>query len=112
MMEIHILFHDVLSHWLFYGIVTILCYVKATTRYCGKSVDFGFEIAANVVYNLYFSPLAKVPGPFLSKISAIPNFYHATTGHRHVWIWQCHQIYGKLCIDMKVMPQLVLMEKR
>ncbi|CAG8979068.1 hypothetical protein HYALB_00000197 [Hymenoscyphus albidus] len=39
-------------------------------------------------------PLAKYSGPFLSKISSIPNFYHNLTGYRHIWLWQCHQIYG------------------
>ncbi|EHK98176.1 putative sterigmatocystin biosynthesis monooxygenase stcF [Glarea lozoyensis 74030] len=39
-------------------------------------------------------PLSKYPGPLLAKISSLPNFYYTTTGNRHIWIWQCHQIYG------------------
>lgn len=49
-----------------------------------------------MVYLIYFSPLSKYPGPFLAKISSVPSFYYAFTGYRHVWIWQCHQIYGSL----------------
>ncbi|KAF4617109.1 hypothetical protein G7Y89_g15040 [Cudoniella acicularis] len=47
-----------------------------------------------IIYNVYFSPLAKVPGPFLCKISILPSWYHALTGYRQIWLWQCHQIYG------------------
>lgn len=39
-------------------------------------------------------PLAKYPGPLLSKISVWPSYYHTIKGDRHIWIWQCHQIYG------------------
>ncbi|PQE16354.1 Benzoate 4-monooxygenase cytochrome P450 protein [Rutstroemia sp. NJR-2017a WRK4] len=60
-------------------------------------VSFGsfiFYYIASAIYNLYFSPLSKYPGPFLAKISAWPNFYYASTGYRHIWIWQCHEKYG------------------
>ncbi|PQE05267.1 benzoate 4-monooxygenase cytochrome P450 protein [Rutstroemia sp. NJR-2017a BVV2] len=53
-----------------------------------------FYYIASAIYNLYFSPLAKYPGPLLAKISAWPNFYYATTGYRHIWIWRCHEKYG------------------
>lgn len=45
-------------------------------------------------YYLYFHPLAKFPGPFLAKFSAWLSYYHTLKGDRHIWIWQCHQIYG------------------
>ncbi|MCJ1475259.1 hypothetical protein MMC13_003921, partial [Lambiella insularis] len=38
----------------------------------------------------------KYPGPLLAKVSAIPNFYYALTGDRHIWLWQCDQIYGHI----------------
>ncbi|OBT55407.1 hypothetical protein VE04_04708 [Pseudogymnoascus sp. 24MN13] len=60
----------------------------------GCVIFFAYFIAS-AIYNLYFSPLARYPGPFLAKISAWPNFYYATTGYRHIWIWQCHEIYGE-----------------
>ncbi|PQE26851.1 benzoate 4-monooxygenase cytochrome P450 protein [Rutstroemia sp. NJR-2017a BVV2] len=48
----------------------------------------------SAIYNLYFSPLAHYPGPFLAKISTWPNFYYSCTGYRHLWIWRCHETYG------------------
>ncbi|KAF7587804.1 hypothetical protein BBP40_006685 [Aspergillus hancockii] len=51
-------------------------------------------IACSVIYNLYFSPLAKYPGPFFAKISSLPDFYWALTGDRHMWIARNHEIYG------------------
>lgn len=35
----------------------------------------------------------------MSKISAWPSFYHSVKGDRHIWIWQCHQIYGPVFRD-------------
>lgn len=46
------------------------------------------------MYNLYFHPLAHVPGPFWARISGIPSWYHAIRGDRHIWLWQQFQIYG------------------
>ncbi|XDG03854.1 hypothetical protein ABKA04_003469 [Annulohypoxylon sp. FPYF3050] len=37
---------------------------------------------------------ANVPGPFLARVSAIPNWYYAYRGDRHIWLWQQFQIYG------------------
>ncbi|KAI9788795.1 MAG: hypothetical protein M1816_006576 [Peltula sp. TS41687] len=53
-----------------------------------------FYFVSYAVHNLFFSPLAKVPGPFLAKISGLPSFYHACKGDRHIWIWQNFQKYG------------------
>ncbi|KAI0104356.1 benzoate 4-monooxygenase cytochrome P450 [Daldinia grandis] len=46
------------------------------------------------IYNLFFHPLAHVPGPFWGRISGIPSWYHACRGDRHIWLWQLFQIYG------------------
>lgn len=48
------------------------------------------------IYLIFFHPLAKIPGPLLSKISVWPSFYHTIRGNRHVWLWQLHEIYGKI----------------
>ncbi|KAI2628559.1 benzoate 4-monooxygenase cytochrome P450 [Hypoxylon sp. NC1633] len=48
----------------------------------------------NAIYNLYFHPLAHVPGPFLSRASGIPSWYHAMRGDRHLWLWQQFRVYG------------------
>lgn len=52
------------------------------------------KFLGQAIYNLWFHPLARYPGPFFTKISSIPNLYHACTGNRHVWLWQLHEIYG------------------
>ncbi|KAF2676797.1 cytochrome P450 [Lentithecium fluviatile CBS 122367] len=51
-------------------------------------------LTATAIYNLYWHPLAKYPGPFLCRISGLPSFYHACMGDRHIWLWQLFQIYG------------------
>ncbi|CAI6236518.1 unnamed protein product [Periconia digitata] len=65
---------------------------------------FGYFLS-RTIYNLFFHPLAKIPGPFFAKISRFPGFYHAIKGDRHLWIWQCHQIYGD---KIRVQPNQVL----
>lgn len=52
------------------------------------------QFLGSAIYSLYFSPLAKYPRPFCAKISSWPNSYHSLGGDRHIWLWQCHQIYG------------------
>ncbi|PVH97227.1 benzoate 4-monooxygenase cytochrome P450 [Periconia macrospinosa] len=51
-------------------------------------------LLATTIYNLFFHPVAKVPGPFLARISLWPSFYHAYKGDRHIWIWQQFERYG------------------
>ena len=62
-------------------------------------------MATSTLYNLFVHPLANTPGPFLSRISVLPSFYHACKGDRHVWIWQSFQIYGE---TFRAAPNLVL----
>jgi hypothetical protein len=57
-------------------------------------------LITTIVYNLFFHPLAIVPGPFFARISSLPSFYHACKGDRHIWIWQSFQIYGASSIDL------------
>ena len=56
-------------------------------------VSFQYVVAA--IYNLKFHPLAKHPGPFWAKISGWPAYYHTLQGNRHIWMWQCQELYGK-----------------
>lgn len=58
------------------------------------------QFFAKAAYNLWFHPLRNVPGPFWARVSAIPSWYHALTGKRHIWLWQQFQIYGD-----KIRPQ-------
>ncbi|KAI5920343.1 cytochrome P450 monooxygenase-like protein [Camillea tinctor] len=48
----------------------------------------------SIAYNLFFHPLANVPGPLLGRASGIPSWYYAYRGTRHIWLWQQFQIYG------------------
>ncbi|KAL9003398.1 MAG: hypothetical protein Q9188_003724 [Gyalolechia gomerana] len=52
------------------------------------------QYVGSLIYCLYFHPLAKYPGPIWSKFSVWPYYYYTVRGDRHIWIWQCHEIYG------------------
>ena len=87
------------SQWLLAFSILVSIYVSTVTgrdqqKY--PAVDPHLQFASYAVYNLYFSPLAKIPGPFFAKISSWPSFYHAVKGDRHIWIWQGFQKYGEL----------------
>ncbi|KUJ07888.1 benzoate 4-monooxygenase cytochrome P450 [Mollisia scopiformis] len=60
---------------------------------------------SQIIYNAFFHPLSKVPGPFLCRISGIPSWYYATRGDRHIWLWQLFQIYGP---KIRVTPNTIL----
>ncbi|KAH7411539.1 benzoate 4-monooxygenase cytochrome P450 [Phaeosphaeria sp. MPI-PUGE-AT-0046c] len=62
-------------------------------------------ILVTTIYNLFFHPLAHIPGPFLCRISAFPSFYHAVKRDRHVWLWQQFQLYGG---KVRAAPNLVV----
>jgi len=44
-------------------------------------------------------------GPFLARISNLPSFYHTCRGDRHIWLWQCFEIYGE---KIRATPNTVL----
>jgi cytochrome P450 len=48
------------------------------------------------IYQYYFHPLAKYPGPFLAKITELYAAYHAWKGDIHIDMWRCHEKYGTL----------------
>ncbi|KAL4741658.1 cytochrome P450 [Aspergillus similis] len=48
----------------------------------------------NWVYNLYFHPLAKYPGPFFARMSILPNLYYAWRGTKHLRADELHKRYG------------------
>ncbi|OLL21941.1 Isotrichodermin C-15 hydroxylase [Neolecta irregularis DAH-3] len=49
-----------------------------------------------IVYQLYFCPLSKFPGPFWAKINPLWHTYQFTTGQRHKYFLKLHQQYGDL----------------
>ncbi|KAI4642950.1 hypothetical protein J4E93_007019 [Alternaria ventricosa] len=61
----------------------------------------------STIYNLWFHPLAKQPGPLFARISGIPSFYHACKGDRHIWSWRQFQIYGD---KFRATPNLLLFQ--
>lgn len=63
------------------------------------------KILVTTIYNLFFHPLAHIPGPLLCRISALPSFYHAVKKDRHIWFWQQFQMYGG---KVRAAPNLVV----
>jgi hypothetical protein len=51
-------------------------------------------LICNFIYNVYFHPYAKYPGPFLAKFTDLYAGYHAWKGDIHLDMWRCHQVYG------------------
>lgn len=50
--------------------------------------------AAHVVYQLYFHPLAKYPGPLLGRLTQWYDVYHAYVGDKHILFYHLHKKYG------------------
>ncbi|MCJ1251302.1 hypothetical protein MMC30_008534 [Trapelia coarctata] len=48
------------------------------------------------VYNLYFHPCAKFPGPLLFRMSILPNLYYAWKGTKHLKADALHKKYGDI----------------
>jgi len=48
----------------------------------------------NFIYNVFFHPYAKYPGPFLGKFTDLYAGYHAWKGDIHLDMWRCHMKYG------------------
>ncbi|KAF2118145.1 cytochrome P450 [Lophiotrema nucula] len=62
-------------------------------------------VVIDLIYNTLFHSLSKVPGPFWSKLSSVPFFYHAIRGDRHIWTWQLFQLHGD---KIRTAPNVVL----
>ncbi|KAI1327751.1 cytochrome P450 [Xylariaceae sp. FL0255] len=56
-------------------------------------LGLGYAIVVGV-YRIYLHPLAKIPGPFLTKVSGFPAYYYTLKKDRHIWLWRLHQKYG------------------
>lgn len=52
--------------------------------------------AARIVYNLYFHPLAKFPGPFLHRASRFPFVYRMLRGTLVTDVLAFHERYGSV----------------
>lgn len=49
-----------------------------------------------VIYQYFFSPLAKYPGPFWAKLTKLYRAYLALRGHAHRDFIALHKKYGKI----------------
>ncbi|PYH98064.1 cytochrome P450 [Aspergillus ellipticus CBS 707.79] len=47
-----------------------------------------------VIYQLWFHPLSKFPGPFWAKMTCLYSGYHAWKGDLHLDMLRCHEKYG------------------
>ncbi|PWY78303.1 cytochrome P450 [Aspergillus heteromorphus CBS 117.55] len=63
------------------------------------------QILGYGIYQIYFHPLAKYPGPWLGKFTEAGAAYHAVKGDLHLHIWWCHQKYGPV---IRYTPNLVI----
>jgi hypothetical protein len=79
----------------------LVALVKVITT--GQGVRLGLSIGAsalfvylltNIIYNVFFHPYAKYPGPFLAKFTDLYAGYHAWKGDIHLDMWRCHLKYG------------------
>ncbi|KAH6841573.1 cytochrome P450 [Alternaria alternata] len=59
-----------------------------------SSCTVTFIIILQVVYRLYFHPLAKYPGPFLARCTSWYGAYQSYTGNIHLDVQRCHEKYG------------------
>ncbi|EER23657.1 hypothetical protein D8B26_001785 [Coccidioides posadasii str. Silveira] len=46
------------------------------------------------VYNKFFHPLRKYPGPFLASVTPWVQLFHGLKGDRHLWLYKLHLKYG------------------
>lgn len=57
-----------------------------------------------VLYNRFFHPLHRTPGPFLASITPWVQLYHGLKGNRYLWLHSLHQQYGT---HVRVAPNFV-----
>jgi len=51
---------------------------------------------ARVIYSAFFSPLSRVPGPLICKITGGVDAYQAIIGGRRAeWMHGLHSVYGQ-----------------
>lgn len=65
-------------------------------------------VIAQCVYNLYFHPLRKIPGPRLAAMTCLYEFwYDAVRGGAYIWeIRKMHEVYGKTAVLAAIAPLL------
>jgi len=66
------------------------------TIVAGLSVVGVIYLVALATYRLYFSPLAKFPGPKLAAATILPKLWHLTRGELVNWVSSLHREYGPI----------------
>jgi cytochrome P450 len=77
----------------------LLAFAVPSNRYDGLFTVLSTllaALAAYVVYQLYFHPLAKYPGPLLGRLTQWYDVYHAYVGDKHILFYHLHQKYGTI----------------
>ncbi|KAL7759598.1 hypothetical protein ACKLNR_009688 [Fusarium oxysporum f. sp. zingiberi] len=87
------------------AIINAVAILSSSQIIWGITFLFFCYVAAVVVYRLYFHPLAKYPGPFWARISAVPAYYYTLRQDRHIWFWQLQEKYGP---TLRITPNSVL----
>lgn len=59
------------------------------------------------IFQLYFHPLSKYPGPVLAKFTNLYSAYHAWRGDIHEDMWRCHERYGQYMNAIENVPRYV-----
>lgn len=62
---------------------------------------------AHCVYNLYFHPLANIPGPRLAAATTLWNRYQLVTRQKYATVHALHAVYGPI---IRVGPNTVVLE--
>ena len=52
------------------------------------------KCAPVILYRITLHPLARYPGPLLTKVTDAYAAYHGFYGDIHIDIWKCHAKYG------------------
>ncbi|PUU77174.1 cytochrome P450 [Tuber borchii] len=68
------------------------------------ATSFAVHISSLVLYRLFFHPLARIPGPFLAKITDWYTVYYAYRGDRHLALYRAHEKYGPV---IRFAPNLI-----
>jgi cytochrome P450 len=68
--------------------------VRLSTASLALIVSLLAAVASYIIYQLYFHPLAKYPGPLLGRLTQWYDVYHAYVGDKHILFYQLHQKYG------------------
>ena len=57
---------------------------------------FGTKILVTAIYNAYFHPLSKFPGPKWAAATPVPFVFNQTKGHMVNWAMKLHAKYGEI----------------